>query len=286
MKNYKVTAWSLNVRSEPSLEGYRVGILRKDQVIPKGQIQADQDEPNDRNWMKINILGGPEGWASMKFLEETDQPANKNEYRVTASVLNVRSEPSIEGDPIGILKKNQKVPAGEKSGDGRWMKIELNELTGWSSLKYLVLDIDGMSGDPLWLPIALAEVGIKEYSGSGDNPRIVEYHNSTTLGPRLSSQDETAWCSSFVNWCVEKAGYEGTDSAVARSWEKWGKKLNTPIRGCIAVFKRGSNPRKGHVGFYIGETEKQIQLLGGNQSDAVNITSISKSRLLSYRWLD
>src|SRR4030095_2451187 len=79
----------------------------------------------------------------------------------------------------------------------------------------------------------------------------------------------SAWCSAFANWCVEKAGYEGTDSAWAKSWLTWGKKLATPRRGCIAVFTRGDG---GHVGFYISKTSSVIKVLGGNQSDEVNIS--------------
>ena len=219
----------------------------------------------------------------MKFLEVTDAPVDKNEYRVTAAVLNVRSNPSIEGEAIGFLRKGEKIEAGQKSNDGRWMEINHNGISGWASLKYLVPDIGPGDGPP-WLLIALAEQGVKEYSGAADNPRIVEYHRSTTLGPRLSNQDETPWCSSFVNWCVERSGYEGTDSAWARSWLNWGQKLTTPRKGCVAVFRRGAN--SGHVGFYLGDSTNRIRLLGGNQSDAVNIIEIDKAKLLGYRWLE
>eukprot|EP01156_Anaeramoeba_ignava_P011257 Anaeramoba_ignava/a482504_22.p5 GENE.a482504_22~~a482504_22.p5 ORF type:complete len:143 (+),score=5.17 a482504_22:255-683(+) len=77
--------------------------------------------------------------------------------------------------------------------------------------------------DAPWFKIALEEMwaGVTEIRGRKHNPRIIEYHKSTTL---RASNDETAWCSSFVNWCIEQAGLKGTDSAAARSWLKWGKK--------------------------------------------------------------
>ncbi|KKK66354.1 hypothetical protein LCGC14_2964930, partial [marine sediment metagenome] len=40
-----------------------------------------------------------------------------------------------------------------------------------------------------------------------------------------ASEDETPWCSSFVNFCVCEAGYnpiKETGSARARSWLSWG----------------------------------------------------------------
>jgi hypothetical protein len=47
------------------------------------------------------------------------------------------------------------------------------------------------------------------------------------------------------------------------------------------VFERGSS---GHVGFAIGEDDANFFVLGGNQSDAVTIARIAKSRLLGARW--
>jgi uncharacterized protein (TIGR02594 family) len=80
---------------------------------------------------------------------------------------------------------------------------------------------------------------------------------------------------------MERAGFEGTDSARARSWLDWGKKVSTPRRGCIAVFTR--NVTQGHVGFYVGETATHVTVLGGNQGDEVNERPYAKDRLLGYR---
>jgi len=133
---------------------------------------------------------------------------------------------------------------------------------------------------PLWLRIAIKEIGVREYEGQTDNPRIVEYLNSTTLGSPDNLNDETLWCSAFVNWCVEQSGVKGTDSAWARDWLHWGQSMDNPIIGCIVVFSRGDG---GHVGFYIDKTPSHIKVLGGNQNHEVNISSYPKSRLLGYR---
>lgn len=138
-----------------------------------------------------------------------------------------------------------------------------------------------------WMAIAEAELGIKEYPGDADNPRIIEYHSTTTYGSR---DDEISWCSSFVNWCIEKSGIDGTDNAGARSWEGWGKSISKPVPGCIAVLWRQSPESwKGHVAFYVGEHEqnnKYILLLGGNQGDSVCVAAYEKRRVLSFRWPD
>ncbi len=137
------------------------------------------------------------------------------------------------------------------------------------------------TGEPGWLPIAHGELGETEISGPQHNKRIIEYHATTTL---KAGTDEVPWCSSFVNWCVEQSGSSGTDSAAARSWTRWGKKLSRPKRGCITVFSSSRGPASGHVGFFIEDRGPHLLILGGNQQNAVNYSSYPKSRLLSHRW--
>lgn len=143
-----------------------------------------------------------------------------------------------------------------------------------------------LDGDTPWFDLAKGELGTTEQAGSArNNPRILEYHASTTLPGNLARIDETAWCSSFVNWCISRVGLKGTNSARARSWQDWGRKLNNPVPGCIVVFSRPSGgPQSGHVAFYVSETATQIKVLGGNQSNQVKTSNYAKSRLLGYRW--
>lgn len=131
-----------------------------------------------------------------------------------------------------------------------------------------------------FLQKAFIEMNVKEIKGKNHNSRILHYHNHTKL---RASSDEIPWCSSFANFVVEKCGVRGTNSALARSWENWGYKIEKPVPGCIVVLSRGTNPMYGHVGFYLYETKKNIYVLGGNQGDAVAISPYPKSRLVSYR---
>lgn len=137
---------------------------------------------------------------------------------------------------------------------------------------------------PAWYAIATREMetGIDEITGADrHNPRIVEYHQTTTLH---SMDDETPWCSSFVNWCMMKAGQKRTKSAAARSWLKWGKPLEAPQLGCVVVFSRPPKPTSGHVAFFAKKDRDRILVLGGNQSNQVNISSYPAAKLLDYRW--
>jgi uncharacterized protein (TIGR02594 family) len=204
---------------------------------------------------------------------------------VTASALNLRSNPSIEGGVIEILEKGDVVESIEPSVDSYWQKVRTETNMGWASLKYLqpYLPDAPVVGFP-WFDIAMQELnkGVVEYPGSPANPRIVEYLRSTSLSSAMAETDETAWCSAFVNFCVEQAGFAGTDSALARSWLKWGREAEKPVVGCIVVFKRGEPP-SGHVAFYVSEDERNITVLGGNQGNKVSIANYEKSRLLGFR---
>lgn len=98
-----------------------------------------------------------------------------------------------------------------------------------------------------WMAVALAERGVRRFPPGRVNPRIVEYNGHTNL---VGYDDKISWCSSFVNWCMARAGLRGTGSALARSWLEWGRPLAQPVYGCIAVLTREDPASwKGHVGF-------------------------------------
>ena len=147
-------------------------------------------------------------------------------------------------------------------------------------------------GGPPWLAIALAErgKGVAERPGGEHDPEILKYLASTVIGsdPKFL-KDETPWCSAFVNWCVTQAGVKGTNSAKARDWHDnggWGRRLDEPVKGCIAVLwrERPDHPdRLGHVGFYDRAEGDKIFLLGGNQSNTINVAAYPREQLLSFR---
>ncbi|GLK76592.1 hypothetical protein GCM10008171_18460 [Methylopila jiangsuensis] len=126
--------------------------------------------------------------------------------------------------------------------------------------------------------VARAELarGVMEVPGLKDsNPRIVMYHATTKGG---AAPDQTAWCSSFVNYCVEKAGLIGADSKWALDWRTWGTDVSaSPQEGDIVVFSRKSQTQSGgHVGFYESETASEVRVLGGNQDERVSSATYPK----------
>lgn len=134
-----------------------------------------------------------------------------------------------------------------------------------------------------YLNLAFRHFGVKEITGEKDNPIIVKYFDDLGFnGSQL--KDETAWCSAFANWICKEYGAKYSGKLNARSWLKVGTKIENPEVGDVVVFWRQSRESwKGHVGFFINESNDYIYVLGGNQSNQVSIKPYPKSRLLEYR---
>jgi uncharacterized protein (TIGR02594 family) len=207
-------------------------------------------------------------------------------FRVTArSGLLVRRGPGTDfssptGLPFGALVTGRGVTDG-------WMQVDLEgdgAADGYMFAKYLEAVSGGQPIAPAPgrhpIDIARAELalGVAEVPGPADNPRIRLYHSTTEGG---ADHDETAWCSSFVNYCVEQAGFVGTDDKWARSWhdQDWGHVVTAaPADGDVVVWSRvGGGDNGGHVGFFIAEDATGVTVLGGNQSNKVCIQRYPKA---------
>lgn len=143
---------------------------------------------------------------------------------------------------------------------------------------------------PPWVDIAEGELWVRERRGrSAHNPRIIEYHATTTLS---AERDETPWCSSFINWCMEEAGYEGTRSALARSWLSWGAASSNMLGSVVVIRRRvrGQDDFNGsysgfHVGFFMRSNDRVIRMLSGNARNGVRYTNYPLRRydVMGYR---
>ena len=135
-----------------------------------------------------------------------------------------------------------------------------------------------------WFEEALRLKGVREASGAADNSLILRWAKRLGLG---YMHDSTAWCGLFAAHCI---GASLPDEPLpnnplgARSWLTFGRKIS-PRPGAVLVFWRGRESGwRGHVGFHAGEDAASFHVLGGNQSDAVTIARIARTRLLGARW--
>ena len=136
--------------------------------------------------------------------------------------------------------------------------------------------------EPHWLGVARKYIGTTEVLGPKHNAVIIGW--AQKIGGWIASfytKDEIPWCGLFVANCMRECGYPVPQTALsARSWAKYGDKIS-PRVGSIMVFTRSGG---GHVGFYVAEDRDAYHILGGNQSNSVNIARVAKNRFLDSRW--
>lgn len=136
----------------------------------------------------------------------------------------------------------------------------------------------------VWLEEARRLQGLRETPGGGNNPAILNWAGRLGIPYR---SDDIPWCGLFVAHCIGSTLPEEVlprSPLTARAWAFCGESCE-PGLGSILVFWRGSKTGVlGHVGFYIGEDETAYHVLGGNQSDSVNVARVAKNRLLDARW--
>lgn len=140
---------------------------------------------------------------------------------------------------------------------------------------------------------------MKEVPGAVDNPAILAM---LRLDAGWPEHDEVPWCSAFANWIVwHFRGLPRSKSLRARSWLLVGTPMDDearweiPIGFTVVILKRGGGNQpgpevikaQGHVGFLAGfDTESnRVGILGGNQSDGVNVSHYPIDRILGIRSL-
>lgn len=100
---------------------------------------------------------------------------------------------------------------------------------------------------------------------------------------------ETPWCSGFLNQCTMSTGYESSNSLAARSWIKVGEDVTkSPKPGDIAVLWRVSpDSWQGHVAFFVkyNHNDSKVLLYGGNQGNSTTFMWYNASKILSIRRL-
>jgi uncharacterized protein (TIGR02594 family) len=99
--------------------------------------------------------------------------------------------------------------------------------------------------------------------------------NPTTLNRR--------WCARFLNFVLNKTGYAGTNSDAARSFASYGRRVNEPRVGAIAVLSRGKNQNLGHVGIVTGvDANGNPMIISGNHGHKVGEAVYPRSRVIAY----
>ena len=140
--------------------------------------------------------------------------------------------------------------------------------------------------------LAQRHIGVKEVPGAEDNPRILAM---LTLDQSWPPDDETPWCSAFVNEIAWLLRLPRSKNLRARSWLGIGRSIPldaAKIGFDVVILNRANGPQDpsvleapGHVGFYAGYENDRVLVLGGNQGNQVSIKPYDPAKLLGVRRL-
>ncbi len=170
--------------------------------------------------------------------------------------------------------------------DGDWGTKSIAAAAAWQKTLNHPAAAPEDDGSEPW-EVAMNYIGTREIPGKEHNPKILGWLKA--IGAAVYN-DETAWCSTFVNYCAMVTGRERTGKLNARSWLEVGEPvpLDKAKKGDVVILWRVSKTSwEGHVAFLDHYNAKRglIYLNGGNQNNEVNITSYPAYRLLGVRRL-
>ena len=88
------------------------------------------------------------------------------------------------------------------------------------------------------------------------------------------------WCARFMNMVLQREGYRGTGSDMARSFASYGQRISGPQVGAIAVMGRRGG---GHVGIISGiDAQGNPIMISGNNGNRVREAPVSRGRIYAY----
>lgn len=204
------------------------------------------------------------------------------------------AESQIESNPedFAIWKKPATIISREDQIVKRWQKtLGLSDASVDGFFKRAMerdkikLEENMIDDDePKWLTIGKSYIGLKEVPGAESNEAIDAFFADAGFP---GFHDDTAWCAAYLGAMLKRSGYPTLKSLTARDYLHYGIRLDKPKVGAIAVLWRESRRSwKGHVGFVVSINweAKTFKILGGNQSDGVNIKTESFDQVLGWRY--
>jgi uncharacterized protein (TIGR02594 family) len=122
-----------------------------------------------------------------------------------------------------------------------------------------------------WMTHAESEARRWKGNPEAEISKSINYHKEVGINLQDLVGTDHAWCASFVNYCLKKAGYQmSSPPCRARSFldDPNFVKIDKPVFGAIAVIATH------HVCFVYADDSKSAKpvVLGGNQSDQINFT--------------
>ena len=249
-KSGVINSTVVNVRKEPSTESQTLGQLSRGELV---QLQQKKDD-----WYFVKS-GKVEGWVAGFLITIQGEGLDTRIYYINQNVVNMRSEPNLNGAVLSQLNRNTPVTVKNQRGD--WYQVVTkDQKEGWIA-GWLLSQADGSSvlkdpgtgaviypQNPETAPSGITESGIKV----NDNILIKESVVNVRQGPGIEYDIITT-----VN-----AGQGFTVIDAQKNWLKI--KLSSGNAGWIAdwlVFKKEDSQ----------ETQRQDVTFDENNSAKISL---------------
>lgn len=131
-------------------------------------------------------------------------------------------------------------------------------------------------------------LGTKEIVGKLHNPQIQEFLESCdNIGGRKDKKlhaDEVPWCSAIINWLAEQCDMEKTNNALAASWDRYNEDTGEWVEegDIVTLAQPGRHVTLANKRFN-KKTAKTFEGLGGNQGNAIKVSTYSVSKIKATR---
>lgn len=105
------------------------------------------------------------------------------------------------------------------------------------------------------------------------------------IGRFLGNPKDLPWCGDAIESCIAKTLPSEPLPAnpfFAQSWNTFGVDVKVPLVGCIGVIRWTAS--SGHVGIVAGIDGRTVYMLGGNQSNSINVSGFPRAKFLGFRW--
>ena len=135
----------------------------------------------------------------------------------------------------------------------------------------------GLAGANASLASSSISGGVAAPGGFGSSGLVAEARRY--LGGNPTGRG-SLWCARFMNMVLQREGYRGTGSDMARSFASYGQRISGPQVGAIAVMGRRGG---GHVGIISGiDAEGNPIMISGNNGNRVREAPVSRGRIYAY----
>lgn len=196
--------------------------------------------------------------------------------RLTAHGYTVAIDGAIGNETTGAIKAFQKAKGLRVTGVADARTVEKLRAIVTPDEVALPAPAELM---PPWMGEMHRRMGLHEIR---DNAALTAW---LKIGRWLGNPKNLPWCGDAVETCIVKTLPDElvpNNPFFAQAWKDFGNDAGGFRVGAIGVIRWSAT--SGHVGIEAARANGKILLLGGNQSNAINLTWFPETKFIAHRW--